>query len=92
MFANSWKNLPDASAFSPQFTRLISIRFASMQSVANFPALQLKGWAAAVTTVFATVRAAFGTMDVTQQSCKGEAKEQIGSRLPRWANAIKLLA
>jgi hypothetical protein len=56
------------------------IIIASVQNAANLPALQLKGWTAAETTAFTTVRQTFGAMNVTQQTAKGGAKDSTTSK------------
>jgi hypothetical protein len=56
------------------------IIIASLQTAVNLPALQLKGWSAADITAFTTVRATFGTMNVTQQADKGGAKVSTSTK------------
>ncbi len=50
------------------------IIIASVQTATNSPALQLKGWTAAETTAFTTVRQTFGTVarDTTSRQRRGE--------------------
>jgi hypothetical protein len=56
------------------------IIIASIQTATNAPALQLKGWTAAETTAFTTVRQTFGTVAVTQQADKGGAKVSTSTK------------
>ncbi len=53
---------------------------AAVQNAANLPALQAKGWLAADTAAFVAARAAFSTLDVTQQASKGGAKDSTTAK------------
>jgi hypothetical protein len=61
----------------------------SVQSTANLPAMKLKGWTAADTTNFTTVRGTFPGSTTTQQSGQSDAKKATGVKATDAADAYE---